>query len=140
MNMRQSAGSWFQLASVTSALTSLSSEGARPDFTASRSSEIAIAGVVMGFFAQARHSAADPIGGPVDELDQWHARIAEQPRRLGRVDEPCFGRFAPDEERLLSQALPEAFGQPAHADGLGTADIERTRGHRAMAKGPQHHG
>src|SRR6266545_2119983 len=89
--MRQSAGSWFQRASRTRAQASSNSDGASDCLTASRGSELAIAGIVMGVLAEARHTARDPIRGPIDQLAERHARIAEEPRGLRRVDEPSLG-------------------------------------------------
>src|SRR5438128_8437545 len=86
-NTRQSAASWFQLASRASASTSPNSDGASDGLTANASSEVAIAGIVVGVLAQARHAAGDPVRGPVDELAERHARRAEQPYRLRGVDQ-----------------------------------------------------
>src|SRR5215471_19436557 len=87
MKMRQSAASWFQRASRTSAPTSSSSDGVSDSLTVSRGSEVAMAGIVMGVLAETRHAARDPVRGPIDELAERHARIPEQARRLGGIDE-----------------------------------------------------
>src|SRR4029077_18846830 len=105
MNTRQSAGSWFQRASRTSAPTSSSSDGDSDGLTASRRSEIAIARIVMGVLAEARLVAPDPIGGPIDEPCPRHAPVNQHPRRFGGVDEPRVGRLAADEHRLLAETL-----------------------------------
>src|SRR2546429_6064824 len=83
MKMRQSAASWFQRASRTSAPTSSSSDGVSNCLTASRGSEVAMAGIVMGVLAKARHPPRHPVGGPIDELAQRDARITEQAPGLG---------------------------------------------------------
>src|SRR5712671_1617720 len=140
MKMRQSAASWFQRASATSAPTSSSSDGVRDGLTANCSSEVAIARIVMGVLAEARQAAADPVRGPVDQRQERNARITEQPRRLGGIDQPPLGRFDAGKNRWLAQALAERFRQPAHAHGLRAADIERARRHRAMTQRAQHHG
>src|SRR5262245_57173670 len=105
MNTRQSAISWFQRASRTSASASASS-GAVSDGLVDRTrSESAIACIVVGVLAEARQSARDPVRGPVDQLDQRHAGIAEKPHRLGGVDQPAFARFLADENRRLAEPL-----------------------------------
>src|SRR5262249_51035889 len=140
MKMRQSAASWFQRASRTSALTSSSSDGVSDSLTVSRGSEVAMAGIVMGVLAQPRHAARDPVRGPIDELAERHARIPEQARRLGGIDEPSLGGFDAGEDRRIAQALPKGLRQPADAHRLRPTDVERARGHRAMAERAQHHG
>src|SRR5262245_65681935 len=121
---RQSAASWFQRASRTSAPTSSSSDGDSDGLTVKRSSEIAIARIVMRVLAERRHAASDPIRGPIHEPRQRHARMAQQPNRLRGVDEPAVGGLDAGEDRPLAQALPESFGQPAHAHGPPTAYME----------------
>src|SRR5262249_55302010 len=111
MNMRQSAASWFQRASRTSASTSSSSDGVRDFFMVSRGSEVAMARIVMGVLAEAWHAACDPVCGPIDELAERHARVTEQAPRLGGIDEPSVGRFDAGEDRRFAQALPEGLRQ-----------------------------
>src|SRR6478609_1008706 len=111
--MRQSAASWFQPASATSALTSPSCGGVSAALVTISRSEIAIARIVMSVLAEAWQAAADPVRGPVHQCQQRHARITEQPGRLGGVDEPALGRFDAGENRRLAQALPQRFCQPA---------------------------
>src|SRR5260221_3942732 len=98
MKMRQSAASWFQRASRTSAPTSSSSDGVSDCLTVSRGSEVAMAGIVMGVLANARHAARDPVGGPIDEPAERNARITEQARGLGGIDEPSLGGFDAGED------------------------------------------
>src|SRR4030081_997265 len=139
MKTRQSAVSWFQRASRTSASASASSDGVSDVLVARTRSESAIARIVMCVLAEARQSARDPVRGPIDELDQRHAGITEQTRRLGGVDEPAFARLDAAEDWRLAQPLAEALRQPANAHGLRPADVERARRHRAMAERAQHH-
>src|SRR5215831_3101546 len=139
MKMRQSAASWFQRASRTSAPTSPSSDGVSDALTASCGSEVAMAGIVMRVLAEARHAARDPVRGPIDERAERHARITEEPRRLGGIDEPSLGGFDAGEDRRFAQALSEGLRQGADAHRLRSADVERARRHRAMAEGAQHH-
>src|SRR6266568_4269864 len=115
MKMRQSAASWFQRASRTSAPTSSNSAGVSDALTVSRGSEVAMAGIVMGVLAEARHAARDPVRGPIDERAERHARVAEQARRLGGIDEPSLGGLDAGEDRRFAQALPEGLRQPANA-------------------------
>src|SRR5262249_59203448 len=137
---RQSGASWFQRASRTSAPTSSSSDGVSDSLTVSRGSEVAMAGIVVGVLAEARQAACDPVRGPIAELAERHARIAEQARRLGGIDEPSLGGFDAGEDRRFTQALPKGLRQGADADRLRPADVERARGHGAMAERAQHHG
>src|SRR5215475_4227878 len=102
MKMRQSAASWFQRASRTSAPTSSSSDGVSDSLTVSRGSEVAMARIVMGVLAEARHAACDPVRGPIDKLAERHARVTEEPRRLGGIDEPGVGRLDAGEERRFA--------------------------------------
>src|SRR3954471_3838176 len=140
MKMRQSAGSWFHRASATSALKSSSSDGVSDDLTANWRSEVAIARIVVSVLAEARQPAGGAVRGPIDQGQQRHARITEQSRRLGGVDQPALGGFDAGENRWLAQALPERFSKPAHAHGLRAADIERARRHGAMTQRAQHNG
>src|SRR4051812_31698276 len=89
VKIRQSAASWFQRASRTSVSTSSSSDAVKDGLMANRSSEVAIARIVMSVLAEARQTAADPVRGPIDEGQQRYARITEQSRRLGGVDPPA---------------------------------------------------
>src|SRR5262245_4025986 len=98
--MRQSAATWFQPASATSASASgRSASSIRP------MSEGAIALAIAGRLAEAREIARDPVGGPVDHLRERHLRIAEQPHRLRRVDQPGGPRFLALEGGLPAEAL-----------------------------------
>src|SRR5687767_14288156 len=110
--MRQSAAVWFQRASRTSAQASSISAVENRALVDNETSETAIAGIVMGGLAEARHRPLNPIRGPFDELHQRHARIAEQPRCLGAVDQPGFGRFHAGECRGLAEMPPEAVREP----------------------------
>src|SRR6266480_6725110 len=132
--MRQSAGSWFQRASRTSAPASSNSDGVSDCLTVSPGSELAIAGIVMGALAEARHAARDPIRGPIDHLAERHARIAEEPRRLRGVDEPSLGPFDSRENGRLAQPLRERLSEPADAHRLRPTDIERTCRQRAVGE------
>src|SRR6059058_3572870 len=105
----------------------------------SRGSEDAIADIIMGVLAEGRHAARDPVRRPIDELAERNARRAEQPPRLGGVDEQGVGRFDADKVRLLAQTFAERFCEPADAHRLRPADIERARRHGAVAERPQHH-
>src|SRR5258708_34978319 len=118
MKMRQSAASWFQRASRTSAPTSSSSDGVSDCLTVSRGSEVAMAGIVMGVLANARHAARDPVGGPIDEPAERNARITEQARGLGGIDEPSLGGFDAGEDRRVSPARPQRLGPGAGAHPL----------------------
>src|SRR6266446_9061021 len=140
MKMRQSAASWFQRASRTSAPTSPSSDGVSDCLTVSRGSEVAMAGIVMGVLAKTRHAARDPVGGPIDEPAERNARITEQARGLGGIDEPSLGGFDAGEDRRFAQTLPEGLRQGADAHRLRPADVERARRHGAMTERAQHHG
>src|SRR5499427_8290840 len=133
MKMRQSAASWFQRASRTSAPTSSSSDGASDPLTVSRGSEVAMAGIVMRVLAETRHAARDPVRGPIDERAERHGRVTEEPRRLGGIDEPSLGGLDAGEDRRFAQALPESLRQGADAHRLRPADVERARRHGAMA-------
>src|SRR5262245_64067836 len=133
MKMRQSAASWFQRASRSSAPTSSSSDVVSDSLTVSRGSEVAMAGIVMGVLAEARHAACDPVRGPIDERAERHARVTEEPRRFGGIDEPSVGRFDAGEDRRFAQALHERLRQGADGHRLRRADVERARGTRAMA-------
>src|SRR5436309_12974394 len=93
----------------------------------------------MGVLAEGRHAARDPVRRPIDELAERHARWAEQPPRLGGVDEPSIGRFDADKVRLLAQTSAERFCEPAYAHRLGPADIERACRHGSVAARLTHH-
>src|SRR5262249_59015120 len=100
--MRKSAASWFQRASRTSAPTSSSSDEVSDFLMVSRGSEVAMARIVMGVLAEARHAACDPVRGPIDELAERHARVTEEPRRLGGIGEPGLCPFRAREDRRVS--------------------------------------
>src|SRR5262249_18359321 len=102
MKMRQSAASWVQRGSRTSAAPSSHSHGVSDSLTVSRGSEVAMAGIVMRVLAQARHAARHPVRGPIDELAERYARITEQARRLGGIDEPSVGGFDAGEDRRFA--------------------------------------
>src|SRR5258706_1866737 len=140
MKMRQSAASWFQRASRTSTPTSSSSDGVSDFLTVSRGSEVAMAGIVMGGLAEAGHAARSLVGGPIDEPAERYARITEQARGLGGIDEPSLGGFDAGEDRRFAQALPKGLRQGADAHRLRPADVERARRHGAMTERAQHHG
>src|SRR5246127_5343908 len=125
MKMRQSAASWFQRASRTSAPTSPSSDGVSDCLTVSRGSEVAMAGIVMGVLAKTRHAARDPVGGQIDEPAERNARITEQARGLGGIDEPSLGGFDAGEDRGVAQALPKGFPPGGGDPRLRPADVER---------------
>src|SRR5260221_6173282 len=140
MKMRQSAASWFQGASGTSAPTSSNSDGVSDCLTASRGSGVAMGVIVMGGLAEARHAARTPVGGPIDEPAERYARITEQARGLGGIDEPSLGGFDAGEDRRFAQALPKGLRQGADAHRLRPADVERARRYGAMTERAQHHG
>src|ERR1700681_4021077 len=123
--MCQSAATWFQLASRTSAPASYSSDAENDYLATSSSSEGAIARIVVGGLAEARKAARNPVGGPVDQPRERNGGIAEQPHRLRRVDQPAFARLDTGEHRGLAQAGAEALRQPAHTHRLRAADVER---------------
>jgi hypothetical protein len=79
-NISQSAATWFQPASRTSA--SASDNSAAVSAVPMIGSEGAITCIEMGVLAKARHAAGDPVGGPVDHACQRHARLSEQPDRF----------------------------------------------------------
>src|SRR3982074_930821 len=112
MKMRQSAGSWFQSASATSAPTSSNSGGVSEILVTSCRSEVAIARIVMGVLAEARQAAADPVCGPIHEGQQRNARITEQPRRLGGINQPALGGFDAGEKRGVPPGVAERIPHP----------------------------
>src|SRR5262245_32718722 len=139
-NMRQSAATWFQPASATSASAAGSSATLSSGPITHAGSESAIASAIGGRLAEARHVARDPVGRPIDHPGKRNARIAEQACGLGGVDEPSIRRLGADENRCLPQALSQRLGQPAYAYRFGAADVERRRRHGAMIERPQRHG
>src|SRR5260221_6718158 len=139
MKMRQSAASWFQGASGTSAPTSSNSDGVSDGLTASRGSEVAMAGIVMGVLAEARHAARNPVGGPIDEPAERYARITEQARGLGGIDEPSLGGFDAGEDRRVAQALPQGVRHRADAYRLPTAYADPAPKDRANIAPAQQH-
>src|SRR5688500_4940727 len=102
---RQSSAVWFQPASAESASASNMSATVRARRT--RSSEDAIADFEMRVLAEAGHGAGDPIRDPADHAVERHDRIAEQARRLRRVDQPGRLGLAADEDRFLAEAPAE---------------------------------
>src|SRR5207237_9930725 len=83
---RQSASFWFQPASVDNASPACASP--TPSSTMSIGSIAAIAHLVFGGLAEARHRSRHPVGGPTDELLGIDDRQAEQFRRLRGSGEP----------------------------------------------------
>src|SRR5260221_4946521 len=134
MKMRQSAASWFQRASRTSTPTSSSSDGVSDCLTVSRGSEVAMAGIVMGVLAEARHAARNPVGGPIDEPAERYARITEQARGLGGIDEPSLGGFDAGEDRRFAPGLPKSLGQGGGAPPPRTPDGGRGPRHGAKTR------
>src|SRR5258707_3471883 len=121
MKMRQSAAMWSQRASRTSAPTSSNSDGVSDCLTVSRGSEVAMAGIVMGVLAEARHAARNPVGGPIDEPAERNARITEQARRLGGIDEPSLGGLGAGEERRVVPWLSQSLRPGAECHRLPNA-------------------
>src|SRR5438270_10646642 len=112
-NISQSAATWFQPASATRASASGSSEAARRPIEGQ--SEGAITLAIAGRLAEARKRARNPIGGPVDQPGQRHARISEQLHGLRGVDEPCGRGFLAGKHRRPAKAFAKGFGEPADA-------------------------
>src|SRR5258708_16687484 len=127
MKMRQSAASWFQRASRTSAPTSSSSDGVSDCLTVSRGSEVAMAGIVMRVLAKTRHAARDPVGGPIDEPAERNARITEQAHGLGGIDEPSLGGLDARGDRPVAPAPPQRLRQRAEAQPPPPASPEPGR-------------
>src|SRR5215204_3181928 len=100
-------------------------------------SEGAITRIEMGVLAETWNSARHPVRGPVHHAREWHTRRAEQPYRLGRVDQPCIWRLRARQDGRLAQALAELLRQPADA-GLRSTHVERTRRHGAMIERAEH--
>src|SRR5258708_17712729 len=130
----QSAATWFQPASRTSA--SASGNSAAVSDAPMIGSEGAIACIEMCVLAEARHAARDPVGCPVDHACQRHVGLSEQPDRFRDVDQPGVGRFRALEDRILAEALAELIGEPTDA-GRRAADVERARRHRTMIERAQ---
>src|SRR5580658_7568421 len=93
-NMAQSSGVWFQPASTDSAMQPgmLSS----PSGVRCNASVGAIAHLEMGRLVETRTIAGDPVGGPVDHLQEWHVRLTKQVHSLRRVGEQRRRRFLAD--------------------------------------------
>src|SRR5215468_5419942 len=109
---RQSASFWFQRASVDR--TSPAAASSRPSRAMMISSVSAIADLVLGWLAEARHVPRYPISGPLDQLLGVHDGQTEKFDRLRRVGQPG-GRFLlADEDGLPPKTLAELGGKIAH--------------------------
>src|SRR5882757_4015753 len=113
---RQSASFWFQRDSVESA--SAAGASARPSSTMEMCSVSAIAHLVFGGLAEARHRTRDPVRGPGDQLRGIDDRPAEQSLRLRGVGEPGGGFFLARYHRSAAETLAEPCGEIAHGQNF----------------------
>src|SRR5499426_1622963 len=121
-NTRQSALTWFQPAAAESSIARPRSAG--PSTRDDQRSVGAIANVVVRGLAEARPTARDPFGGPVDHRRERHLRPPEQPLRLVRIHQPGGRRLGAHERRLDPEPLAERLRQRADARRLRTADVQ----------------
>src|SRR5689334_24935882 len=106
---RQSSSFWFQRASVDS--TSPAAASSTPRRAMAISSVAAIADLVFGRLAEARHVPLYPVGGPFDQLVGIDDGKAEQLDRLRRVGQPCCRLFLADQDGILTEMLAEPGGK-----------------------------
>src|SRR5690242_16427831 len=97
------------------------------------SSVAAIADLVLGRLAEARHVPLHPVGGPFDQLVGVHDGQTEQLDRLRCVGEPRRRLFLAAEYRLAAKLLAEPGRKIAHGEDLVAADIDR-RGRRVAMR------
>src|SRR5712671_4416224 len=97
----------------------------------------AIAHLVFGGLAEARHRPRDPVRGPADQLIGVDDRQAEQICRLRCVGEPRRWFLLADDNRRAPEALAEFRGEIAHRQNLVAADIDRRSWHVAMGQAAQ---
>src|SRR5665213_3888737 len=132
---RQSASFWFQCASVESRSPAGASSG--PSRTISACSIAAIAHLVFGGLAVARHRARDPVRCPVDQLLGIDDRQAEHPDGLRSIGEPGRRLFAAGDNGFAAEPRADLCREIAHGQYLMAADIDR-RGRRvAMCEATQ---
>src|SRR5438105_9232341 len=124
---RQWASFWFQPASVDTASPACAPP--TPSSTTSIGSIAAIAHLVFGGLAEARHRSRYPVGGPTDELPGIDDRQAEQFHRLRCVGEPGRRLLLADNDGRAAKTLAEFRGEVAHRQDFVAADIDR-RGRR----------
>src|SRR5919106_577109 len=105
---RQSASFWFQFAARESAR--------QPARCASPSgcSVLPVTRLEMRRLAEARLTARDPVGHPVDHRLKRNTRVAEELLCLRGVDEPGGVGFFSGKDGLFGKALAEFLRQPAH--------------------------
>src|SRR5688500_15040575 len=106
---RQSASFWFQWAAWQSAR--------HPGRSASPSgcSILSIPRFDVGRLAEARLAARNPVGHPIDQRVERHARLAEQRPGRARVDQPGALRLFAEEGGAARKASAELLGKAAHA-------------------------
>src|SRR6185369_15599066 len=120
---RQSASFWFQPASVDK--TSPACASPTPSSTTSIGSIAAIAHLVFGGLAEARHRSRYPVGRPADELLGVDDRQAEQFHRLRGVGEPRRRLFLAGDHGSAAKPLAELCCEIAHGENFMPADIDR---------------
>src|SRR4051812_707531 len=120
---RQSSSVWFQLASSDSARPARASVG--PSSTLLPYSVPAIAHLILGRLAEARHCALHPVRGPCDQLIGIDDRQPEQPDCQRGVGQPGRRLLAADQDRRAIEAPSELCGEIAYWQYLMAADIDR---------------
>src|SRR2546423_15556384 len=87
-------------------------------------SETAIAHLVMGRLAVARHAAQEPVGGPVEHAIDADARSSELLDHARGIVKPAGGPLAARELDGAAEAAGQLLGPPAHAPRLRPRDAE----------------
>src|SRR5436309_14350729 len=106
---RQSASFWFQCASVDS--TSPACASPTPSSTMEMGSVSAIAHLIFGGLAEARHRSRNPVRGPADQLFRVDDRQAEQFYGLRGIGEPRRRLFLACDHRRAAEAGAEFRGE-----------------------------
>src|SRR4051794_37007798 len=132
---RQSASFWFQPVSVDS--NSPADASSTSSSTMSIRSVAAIADLIFGGLAEARHRSRHPVGGPADQLLGIDDRQAEQFHRLRGIGQPRRRLFLADNDGRAAKTLAEFRGEIAHGENLVAADIDRRSRRLAMRQAAQ---
>ena len=72
----------------------------------------------------ARAAAAQPVGGPLDQLPRPDARVAEQPMHELAVAQQSVGRLAALEGHAHAEPLGELLRQSPHAQQFRPGDVD----------------